>query len=85
MAFIGIALNGVNNVGNAAPGYNVTAAYDDFALTVPAATVANINAPVYATDDNTLTLAKPGSGFQGIVGYLAGIDNGQTYVQLQGH
>jgi hypothetical protein len=86
VSFVGMALNGVNNLGNANPSATaVVGSNDTFALTVPAATPASINAKVYATDDGTLTLAVPGSGFEGIIGYVAGIDNGQTYVKVQGH
>jgi hypothetical protein len=85
VAFVGLAMNGVNNVGNASAGATVTAANDTFALTVPSATDANVNAKVYATDDGTLTLTQPGSGFTGIIGYLVGIDNGQTYVEVKGY
>ncbi len=85
VAFIGIATKGVNNTTVAAPGDNVIATFDTYALTVPSATPANINAPVYASDDNTLTLTLPTTGFTGKVGYLAGIEGGQTYVKLEGH
>ena len=85
VAFAGIASNGYNNAGASAAGPNIVASAGTYALTVPGATPANINAPVYATDDATLTLAAPGSGFAGKVGYLAGIDNGQTYVSISGH
>lgn len=82
VAFVGIATNNISNVGQSAAGANIVAAFDTFALTVPGATAANINAPVYATDDNTLTLTAPGSGFTAVIGYLVGIDNGQTYVKI---
>lgn len=60
-----------------------------WALTVAGATAANVNAPVYATDDNTLTLAATsGSGTNTVnnlaVGTLVGLDNGQTFVSLLG-
>jgi len=51
-----------------------------YPLAVPSATTANVNAAVYATDDNTLTLTNTGALLQ--VGTLAGIENGQTYVKL---
>jgi hypothetical protein len=82
VAFIGLATTGVNNSGKASAGDNVVASFDTYALTVTGATPSNIGEPVYATDDNTLTLAAPATGFTGKVGYLAGIDNGQTYVRL---
>lgn len=82
VAFIGIATTGQNNTGSAVAGDNVVAAFDTYALTVPGATPTNIGEPVYASDDNTLTLTAPTTGFTGKVGYLAGIDNGQTYVRV---
>lgn len=86
VAFAGIALNGVNNVSSSsASGTQAVGSTDTFALNVPGATPANINAKVYATDDGTLTLTAPTSGFEGMVGFLVGIDNGQTYVKVQGH
>jgi hypothetical protein len=85
VAFVGMAMSGYSNVGNAAAGPGIACSNDEMALTVPAATFANINAPVYATDDATLSLAAPGSGFAGKVGVLIGIDNGQTYVKVQGN
>jgi hypothetical protein len=83
--FAGLASNGYDNSAASVAGPNIVAGAGTYALTVPGATAANINAAVYATDDNTLTLTAPTSGFEGKVGYLAGIDNGQTYVALSGH
>jgi hypothetical protein len=85
VAFVGMAQSAYDNSGSAAAGPIVVAANDSFALAVPSATPSNINAKVYATDDATLTLTAPTSGFEGVVGYLEGIDNGQTYVALAGH
>ena len=85
VAFIGLAQGGASNVGNSAAGNTVVGQMDCYRLTVPSATVANIGAPVYATDDNTLTLTKPSAGFEGVVGYLAGIDSGATWVELSNH
>jgi hypothetical protein len=82
---VGIAQSGYDNTASASPGPVIVTAFDTFALTVPSATPSNINAKVYATDDGTLTLTLPGSGFTGMVGYLAGIDNAQTYVDVKGH
>jgi hypothetical protein len=85
VAFVGLATVGVSNIGSSSASADfAVGAFDDFALTVPSATFANINAPVYATDDGTLTLTAPTTGFTGKVGYLAGIENGQTYVRIQG-
>jgi len=86
VAFVGVATSYYNNVGNAAAGtVNVVCANDEFAMAVPGAVMASINAPVYATDDNTLQLAVPGSGFVGKVGNIIGIENGVTYVKVQGY
>ncbi len=85
VAFLGIAEKGINNSAGAAAGDNVVGQLDCYKLPVPGATPANIGAPVYATDDNTLTLAKPGTGFEGVIGYLAGIENGATWVELSNH
>lgn len=85
VAFIGLAERGHSNVGSSAVGDNVVGQMDCFKLAVPSATPANIGAPVYATDDNTLTLTKPSSGFEGVIGYLAGIEAGATWVTLSNH
>ena len=88
VAFMGMALNGINNVGQSgASQQDVISSNDTYALTVPGAVPANINAKVYATDDGTLTLTAPGSGFAGVVGYLEDVDavTGQTFVKVQGH
>lgn len=50
-----------------------------FPLTVPTATHAHIKAPVYCTDDNTLTLT---ASTNLAVGTLVGIENGQTWVEV---
>lgn len=52
-----------------------------FALTVPAATHANLNAAVYAVDDGTLSLSAA-SGANLPFGTLVGIEAGQTYVEF---
>ena len=54
-----------------------------YPFTVPSATYANINASVYATDDNTFTLSSSSST---LIGTLAGIDpvTGQTWVKVLG-
>jgi hypothetical protein len=63
---------------------HVTALHGTFGITVPSATVSNIHAPVYATDDSTTTLSSTGSPAPLQVGTLAGLENGQTYVTMQG-
>lgn len=85
IAFIGVAQSGYDNTNSAAPGPNIVGAFDEFQYVVPAATPSNIQAPVYATDDNTLTLTAPTIGFEKVVGYLIGIDSGKTYVGFSGH
>jgi hypothetical protein len=82
VAGFGVASKDYSNVGNAsASTVSVVAMKGCWALTVPSATTANIGAAVYASDDNTLTLTA-GSLHQ--VGILAGIEGGQTYVQMIG-
>ena len=86
VAFIGVADNQVNNLGNAAAtptGQYVTAERGTYQLAVPGAVAANIGALVYATDDNTLTLASGTAGAVQI-GTLVGFENGLTYVQITG-
>jgi hypothetical protein len=82
---VGIADRDLDNTASASPsGTSVVATRGCWGLTVPSATPANVEAPVYATDDGTLTLAQPGSGFTGQIGTLSGIDNGQTYILIIG-
>ena len=82
VSFAGLASKDYNNTaGAAAASVQMEALKGTFALTVPSAVYANINAAVYATDDATLTLTAA-SNLQ--VGTLAGIENGQTYVKLLG-
>lgn len=81
VAFVGVADRFLDNTAGAAalsvpP---VTALKGTWSLTVPAATVSNLHAAVYATDDGTLTLTA-GSNLQ--VGTLVGIEGGQTYVKI---
>lgn len=86
VAFVEIAQSSLSNVGNAAASTQYVEAWcDEYYFPVPAATPANINAPVYATDDNTLTLAAPGSGFEARVGSLIGFDNGNAIVDFRGY
>lgn len=84
VSFAGVAERDYNNAGNASAGPTVVASRESYALTVPGATYANIGAPVYATDDATLTLTVPTSGFEGAIGTLVGIEGGQTYVLMAG-
>jgi hypothetical protein len=85
LAFIGISESGYDNTGSSAPGPKITGQFDDFKFPVPGASYTNIGAPVYATDDNTLTLAAPGSGFEKSVGHIAGIEGGATFVEFSAH
>jgi hypothetical protein len=85
-AFVGIAQSSLSNAGNSAASTQYVEAWcDEFYYAVPSATAANINAPVYATDDNTLTLSAPGSGFEARVGSLIGFDNGNAVVDFRGY
>lgn len=85
LAFVGLAQDGYNNAASTAPGPTIVAGCDEFYLNVPSTTAANINAPVYCTDDNTLTLTAPTSGFEAPIGALIGIENGQTVVEVRGY
>ncbi|MHB1305351.1 MAG: hypothetical protein ACYCZB_18150 [Acidiphilium sp.] len=84
VAFAGVATQDYNNAGSANAGPTVVASRECYALTVPAATAADIGTPVYATDDATLTLTAPTTGFVGAIGTLVGIEGGQTYVLIAG-
>lgn len=57
----------------------VTPLKGTYALTVTGATVANLGAAVYASDDGTLTLTA-GTLLQ--AGVLVGIEGGQTFVNI---
>ena len=82
VAFAGMASKDYDNsAGSAAASVGMEALKGTYALTVPSATWANINANVYATDDGTFTLTV---GSNTLVGTLAGIENGQTFVKLLG-
>jgi hypothetical protein len=83
LIFLGVASKQVDNRTNSAVSTDrVVGQKGTFALVVPAATVSNINATVYATDDQTLTLTNSGSLLT--VGTLAGIDAAKTYVSIAG-
>ena len=82
VSFAGLASKDYNNAaGAAAAAVGMEALKGTYALTVPSATYANVNANVYATDDGTLTLTASSNM---LVGTLAGIESGQTYVKLLG-
>jgi hypothetical protein len=90
VAFAGVAMQDYSNVGNAnaSPDF-VHVARGIWGLTVPTATAANLNAPVYAVDDNTLTLTAgtAGTGEALVVGTLNGFgQSGEspTWVRLTG-
>lgn len=83
VVFVGLADRDLSNAVNAAASSILVEAMKGcFGLTVPSATAANINAPVYATADNVLTLSNTGAPLQ--IGTLVGIDNGQTFVAILG-
>lgn len=82
VAFVGMASRTYDNSANgSASADKVEAMRGTYQITVPAATSANINAAVYATDDNTFTLTAS-TNLQ--VGTIAGFDGAQTYVKLLG-
>jgi hypothetical protein len=82
VSFAGLASKDYDNTAGTAPAaVGMEALKGTFALTVPTAVYANVNANVYATDDGTLTLT---ASTNMLVGTLAGIENGQTYVKLLG-
>ena len=81
-AFVGMAERDYDNSANASASTDkVSALKGAFVLTVPGATAANINAAVYASDDNTFTLTA-GSNLQ--IGTIVGFDGAQTIVKLLG-
>lgn len=80
VAFVGIAEGQLNNVGNAGPStINMVALRGTFGIAVTGATMANINASVYASDDGTVNLTATS---ETLIGTLVGIENGLTYVKL---
>jgi hypothetical protein len=87
VAFAGLADRASNTAGQPVVQSYVIGLKGTWSLTVPGVTQANIgtylNVPVYATDDNTLTLSS-NSGANLQIGTVAGIDNGQTYVNIAG-
>ena len=83
VAFAGMAEAQLNNAGNAAASSTiVTALRGTFGIPVPSATVSNIGASVYATDDGTFQLTAPGTGYTAAIGTIVGVENGLTYVKL---
>lgn len=83
VVFLGLCNQDVNNVGQSAPGATVIGQKGGWKLTVPSATFSNIGATVYAVDDGTLSLTNTG-GTLLVAGTLAGIEGGNTYVNLAG-
>ena len=82
VAIVGIAAQDLDNSANAAvSAAMVEALKGTFQIDVPAATHANINAAVYASDDATLTLT---AGTLVAAGVLTGIEGGKTYVKIVG-
>ena len=80
VSFAGLASRTYDNSANgSASADKVEVLRGTYQIAVPSAAAANLNAPVYATDDNTFTLTA-GSNLQ--VGTLAGFDGAQTYVRL---
>lgn len=84
VAFVGLTTATVDNSGGTTAGPTVVAERACYQLNVPSATVSDLNKAVYATDDGTLTLTAPTTGFTGQIGTLVGIENSQTWVLLEG-
>jgi hypothetical protein len=84
VVFAGLATATYNNASSAAAGPTIVAERGSYALTVASATISDLGKPVYATDDNTFTLTAPSTGFTASIGTLTGIENGQTWVLLEG-
>jgi hypothetical protein len=79
---IGICDRDYDNTASSAPSsQKVVGMRGCYALTVAGATFSNINANVYATDDNTLQLSSTSAL---LVGTLAGFEGGQSYVTMAG-
>jgi hypothetical protein len=70
---VGIAQRDYNNAGNASASSDYVVVNRGFWVfpTVTGAAAANVDGPVYATDDNTLTMAGPGD----VATYVAGNPN----------
>jgi hypothetical protein len=83
VAFLGVADRDLDNTASsAASGTSVIAQRGIFGLVVPSAAPANINAAVYASDDNTLTLTQNGAApYLLQAGHLSGIEGGLTYIK----
>ncbi len=85
VVFAGLADRTLDNTASSAASSTlVVANKGTWSLTVPSATVSNINAPVYASDDATLSLTQGSSPALLQVGVLSGIEGGQTYVTILG-
>ncbi len=84
VAFAGLSTATSDNSAGTTAGPTIVAERGAFALAVIAATVSDLGKPVYATDDNTFTLTAPTAGFTASIGTLTGIENGQTWVLLEG-
>ena len=83
VTYQGIADRTLDNTGSAAVSVDkVTPMKGTWVIPVPGATVANIGATVYATDDGTLTLTQSGSLLT--VGVLRGFDGGLTCIDIVG-
>ena len=82
---LGLANQAYDNTASAVAGPIIVPMKGTWGLVVPAATVANILQPVYATDDATCTLSSTtGTVANLALGTLAGLDNGLTFVNIQG-
>ena len=82
---LGLSNLNYDNTGSAVPGPIIVPMKGTWGLVVPAATPSNIQQAVYATDDATCTLASTTGSLANLaLGTLAGLDNGLTFVSIQG-
>ena len=86
VACIGLADRQLDNSTSSAPSaISVVGLKGTWQITVPSAAPANIGAPVYASDDATVTLTQNGAApFLPQIGTLVGIENGNTFVAIAG-
>ena len=85
VVLLGLSSINYDNTGSAVAGPIVVAMKGTWGLVVPAATAANVQATVYATDDASCTLSSTTGTIANLaLGTLAGLDNGLTFVSVQG-
>ncbi len=83
VAFAGMADREVDNTGNSGVSNRFVVPLRGIVVSLPVsgAGAANIGASVYASDDATATLSSA-SGANPLIGTLAGIEGGATWVRL---